>query len=787
MKVFSTRNIAISAVLLFFSPFVKAQTVKKINPQLGKNSISQIVHAMTLEEKAKLVVGMGFRLPAPLPGHDSLKLPANIHLPPMDPEAEKIPEKVPGAAGRTHPILQFAIPSITMSDGPAGVRIPPVRKNDPGQTFYATAFPVETLLASSWDTSVVRKVGVALGREALDYGVDIMLLPAMDIQRNPLGGRNFEYYSEDPLVSGYMSAAMVKGVQSEGVGVSVKHFFANNQETSRMDINEQISERAIREIYLQGFKIAIQQGKPWTVMSSYNKVNGTYTSQSRELLTNILRGEWGYKGMVMTDWFGGKNPVEQMKAGNDLLMPGTPAQSEDIVKGVKDGSLPVGDLDLNAERILKTILKTPEFRHYHFSDKPDLKKDESISQWAATQGMVLLKDNNNALPLKNDHQIALFGCISYDLLGGGWGSGMVNTSDTVSLNQGLENGGFSVDQDLQTKYEEYIAHERAIIPKQSSILTPPTAIPEMPAGQADIQEAVSGNDVAIITIGRNSGEGSDRKVSDFYLDQTEKDLIKNVSDAFHAAGKKVIVVLNIAHPIEVAGWRDEVDGILLAWMPGQEAGNAITEILSGKVDPSGKLAQTFPINYDDVPSAKYFPGTPEDDPKEVVYGEGIYVGYRYYNTFNIKTAYPFGYGLSYTRFQYSDLHLSSRQFNNRLEVSVKITNKGSVAGKEVAELYLSAPHRELKKPSEELKAFAKTKLLQPGESEVLHFTLEPSSLASFDTSKSAWVAEAGRYTVKVGASCQDILQTGDFSLTKDLVVEKVSATMKPQVSIPVMR
>ncbi len=380
MKIFSTKNIAISCALLFFSSFVKAQTVKEINPQLGKNSISQIVHAMTLEEKARLVVGMGFRLPSPPPGHDSLKLPANLHLPPMDPEAGKVPEKVPGAAGRTHPIPRLGIPSVTMSDGPAGVRIPPVRNNDSSKTYYATAFPVETLLASTWDTAVVRKVGAALGSEALDYGVDIMLLPAMDIQRNPLGGRNFEYYSEDPLVSGYMSAAMVKGVQSEGVGVSVKHFFANNQETSRNDINEEISERAIREIYLKGFEIAIKESDPWTVMSSYNKVNGTYTSQSRELLTDILRDEWGYKGMVMTDWFGGKDPVAQMKAGNDLLMPGTPVQSEDIVKGVRDGSLPVADLNLNTERILKTILKTPEFKHYHFSNKPDLKKDERISQ-----------------------------------------------------------------------------------------------------------------------------------------------------------------------------------------------------------------------------------------------------------------------------------------------------------------------------------------------------------------------------------------------------------------------
>ncbi|TAM95468.1 MAG: beta-glucosidase [Chitinophagaceae bacterium] len=758
-----------------------AQTTKKDMPQLGKNSLKEIVNAMTLEQKANLVVGLGmvFHLP---PGAK-----IKFKLPPQNPEAAKVPEKVPGAAGRTYPFPEFGIPSITMSDGPAGVRIPPIRNNDSSKTYYATQFPVETLLASTWDTSVVRKVGEALGSEARNYGVDIMLLPAMDIQRNPLGGRNFEYYSEDPLVSGYISAAMIKGVQDEGVGVSVKHFFANNQETSRNDINEEISERAIREIYLKGFKIAIQQSDPWTVMSSYNLVNGTYTSQSKDLLTTILRDEWGYKGFVMTDWFGGKDPVAQMKAGNDLLMPGTPVQSEKIIAAVKDGSLPVGDLNRNVERIMEGIMKTPGFKHDAFSNHPDLKKDEQISRWAATQGMVLLKDNGNALPLKKASSIALYGYTSYDLLPGGFGSGTVNTSFTVSLNQGLENAGFGVDQTLQTSYENYIAHEKAILPKQTFILQPPAVIPEMAVDVAAIKGAAAQDNVALITIGRNSGEGIDRKEESFYLTQQEKDLIKNVSDVFHAAGKKVVVVLNIAGPIEMAGWSNEVDGILLAWMPGQEAGNAIADVLSGKVNPSGKLAQTFPVHYSDVPSAKYFPGTPVNKPKDVVYGEGIYVGYRYYHTFHIKTAYPFGYGLSYTHFTYSDLKLSTHHFDGKMEVSVTVTNTGEVAGKDVVELYLSAPQKELKKPEEELKAFAKTRELQPGESETMNFVLNSSSLASFNTPKETWIAEAGKYTVKIGASCEDIKQSASFDLAKDLFVEKVHAVLAPQVNIPPMK
>lgn len=759
-KIFSDHLMVLLILVLSGLPIKDfAQNIHHSNlPQLGKSPVSEVVHAMTLQQKATLVVG-----------------------------AEHTPEKVPGAAGRTHPFPQFGIPSITMSDGPAGVRIPPIRNHDTSKTYYATAFPIETLLASTWDTSVVKKVGAALGREALDYGVDIMLLPAMDIQRNPLNGRNFEYYSEDPLVSGYISAAMTEGVQSQGVGVSVKHFFANNQEANRTTINEEISQRACREIYLKGFEIAIKHAHPWTVMSSYNKVNGTYTSQRRDLLTDILRDEWGYKGFVMTDWGGGDDPIAQMKAGNDLLMPGDRNETKKIIAAVKDGNLPVSDLNLNAERILKIIEKTPAFKHYSFSNHPNLKKAEAVSQWAATQGMVLLKDNGDALPLTGDHHIALFGCASYNTFGGGFGSGMVNTTDTVALNKGLEKAGYVVDPALENQYQIYIDNQKAVLPKQTWILNPPAVIPEILPDDKEIKEAAQNNNIAIITISRNSGEGTDRTLASFYLTQTEKDLIKNVSEIFHAAGKKVVVVLNIPGPVEIADWRNEVDGILVAWLPGQEAGNAITEVLSGKVDPSGKLAQTFPMTYNDVPSAKYFPGTPVNDPKTSIYGEGIYVGYRYYNTFHVKTAYPFGYGLSYTRFKYSDLHLSGHQFHHQMEVSVRVTNTGKVAGKEVVELYVSAPQKELKKPDEELKAFAKTKLLQPGESQVMHFTLNGYSLASFDTPKESWIAEAGKYTVKIGSSCEDILQSGSFDLTKNLMVEKVHNSLSPQITIPALR
>jgi beta-glucosidase len=744
-----------------------------------------IVSKMTLEEKAKLVVGNGFHMPG---------------VQEQGPVIGQTQDKVPGAAGTTFAIPRLDIPSIVVSDGPAGLRIDPFRNGDSSKTYYATAWPVATLLASSWDTALVKKMGVAFGSEVHDYGVDIVLAPALNIQRNPLGGRNFEYYSEDPVVAGCMTASIVNGIESNGVGTSIKHFAANNQETNRNTVNTIISERALREIYLKGFEIAIKKSQPWTVMSSYNKINGTYTSEEYDLLTTILRKEWGFKGLVMTDWFGGKDPVAQMKAGNDLLMPGTPNQTKAIIDSVKNGTLDEKVLDENAGRILNIIFQSPSFKNYKFSDKPDLKKDAQISRTVAEAGMVLLKDMNHALPFnKSIHKIALFGINGYELIAGGTGSGDVNKGYTVSIVQGLANAGYTVDADLKNAYTNYMSIEKSKHPKKSffaEFMNPTPPITEFAADNGLINKKAIEADIAVIAIGRNAGEGRDRKSEDdFNLSDTEKMLIKNVAGAFHAQNKKIIVVLNIGGVIEVASWRDEVDGILLAWQPGLEGGNAITDLLSGKVNPSGKLATTFPINYNDVPSAKNFPGKEFPDqattgsfgmkqiPAEVTYDEGIYVGYRYYNTYNVKTAYEFGYGLSYTKFSYNSLQLSSSQFQEKLTASVVITNSGKVAGKEVVQLYISAPPGKLNKPNEELKGFAKTGLLKPGQSETLIFTIHPSDLASFDTKRSSWVADAGKYTIKVGASSVDIKQTGGFNLSNELVVEKCHNVLAPQVTI----
>jgi beta-glucosidase len=732
-------------------------------------NVDDVVSKMTLEQKAKLVVGMGMRFPG-----------APQTTAPVVGQTE---EKVPGAAGSTFAIPELGVPSMVVADGPAGLRIAPIRGNDSSKTYYATAFPIATLLASTWDTSLVRKVGYTIGNEVLEYGVDIILMPALNLHRNPLCGRNFEYYSEDPLITGSIAAAMVKGLQSNGIGTSIKHFAANNQETNRFNINTIVSERALRELYLKGFEIAVKRSYPWTVMSSYNKINGVYTSESYDLLTLILRNDWDFKGFVMTDWFGGKDPVAQMQAGNDLLMPGRPEQSQSIIEAVNNGTLDVKVLDQNVKRILNIVSKSQAFKKYPYSNKPDLKAHAQVARMAATEGMVLLKNENNALPLKNEKRLALFGNSSYDLIVGGTGSGDVNEAYSVSIEKGLLDAGYTLDDSLRHLYLKYLKEERAKQPKPRRFRVP-SPIPQMSIPVNTIDKIAEKAEVAIVTIGRISGEFRDRKIEgDFYLDAVEQELLENVSSAFHAKGKKVIVLLNIGGVIEVASWRDKVDAILLAWQPGQEGGNALADVLSGKVNPSGKLATTFPMKYEDVPSAKNFPGTPQDKPEKVVYEEGIYVGYRYFNTFNITPAYEFGYGLSYTDFSYGKVRLNSKIFKEKLTVTLTITNTGKVAGKEIVELYISAPGTKLAKPVSELKGYAKTKLLKPGASETISFIITAQDLASFDTSTTSWLAEKWDYILKVGASSMDIKQEASFQLPGDLVVEKLNKALTPQEEI----
>ena len=754
----------ISLLLVSLLLVVSAFSQNTKSPRLGKDKINDVISAMTLQEKVYLLVGMG---------NDARKTP---------PEGEKS-VMLGDAAGLTYAIPRLGVTPAVLTDGPAGLRIR-VEESLAPHPFYCTAFPTATSLAASWNTALVEEVGKAMGDEVLEYGSDVLLAPAINIQRNPLGGRNFEYYSEDPLLVGKMAAAMIRGLQSNGVGTSLKHFAANNIETNRNTINEVISQRALREIYLRGFEIAVKESQPWTVMTSYNRINGFYTSESRDLLTTILRDEWGFQGMVMTDWGGGRDAVAQMNAGNDMLMPGN-NQREELINAVNNKLLSENVLNLNVSRALAFIMKTPRFRGYTPTYAPDLKAHAQVARNAAGEGMVLLKNDKNTLPFTSKtKRVALFGKTSYHFIAGGTGSGEVNYNPDAeaSINDALAGNGYKLMQPLSDLYKNFIDTLVANVNARRK----KTAVDfhsELPLSQSQINDQVKNSDIAVITIGRNAGEGRDRTEGNFSLSQTEKDLIKNVSSAYHAAGKKAVVVLNIGSPISIADWRDDVDAIILSWQSGQEGANALVDILKGKINPSGKLAESFPVKYEDVPSSSTFPGDPKDNPANAFYNEGIYVGYRYYGTFNVPVAYAFGYGLSYTQFQYSDIALNIDKTSNTVNVSVKVKNTGKAAGKEIVQLYISAPSTEMEKPAQELKAFAKTGLLKPGEIETVSFKLTNRDLASFRTDLSSWVADKGTYDVGIGASSNDIRQKASFDLPETIVAEKVHNVLYPNLPL----
>jgi beta-glucosidase len=761
-------------------------------PQLGKSPDKDVIAAMTREEKVNLVTGTGMRMPGqPAAGAAPGGAAAPPAAPAQGPAVGDTQRGVPGAAGTTFAIPRLGIPAVIVADGPAGLRIQAKRTGDPSRTFYCTHFPIETLLASSWDPELVERVGRAMGNEVKEYGVDVLLGPALNTHRNPLGGRNFEYYSEDPLVSGRMAAAMIRGVQSQGVGTSAKHFVANDHEWNRNTIDVKVDQRALREIYLRGFEIAVREGQPWTVMSSYNKLNGTYTSESPELLQGVLRKDWGYDGLVMTDWFGGKDAVAQMNAGNELLMPGTPAQRKALMDALESGQLKEDVLDRNVARILQLVKRSPSFLGTPHSDAPDLKAHAAVAREAAAEGMVLLK-NEGALPLPASVKLALFGNASYNPVPGGTGSGNVNRAYTISPAQGLKEAGHAIDAALADAYAGHLADEEKKAPQQGGgPFRGPALIAEMAVAKDVVERLAKETDVAVVTIGRNAGEGRDRTREDFELSAGEKALLSDVAGAFHAQQKKLVVVLNVGGVLETASWRELPDAILLAWQPGQEAGYAIADVLGGRTAPSGRLATTFPMRWEDVPSSANFPGKVLEGPDpnatgfragqaraaEVTYDDSIWVGYRHYATKAVKPAYPFGYGLAYTTFELSGLKLGGTSFQKELTASVKVANTGKAPGREVVQLYLSAPGKD--KPALELRAFAKTRLLKPGESEVVSLKLVPRDLAWFDPATSSWVADAGTYTVKVGASSEDIRQTATFTKAKQETLAKVTGAVGP--------
>lgn len=759
-------------------------------PQLNKNNIDEVLKAMTLEEKASLLVGAGW---------------GSVAAGSMTAFDEST---VPGAAGTTRAIPRLGIPRTVLADGPAGLRINPIREGD-SKTYYCTGFPVGTVMASTWNAPLVQQLTTAMGEEVKEYGVDVLLAPGLNLHRNPLCGRNFEYYSEDPLLTGKIAAAYVNGIQSNGVGVSAKHFAGNNQETNRLKADSRISTRALREMYLKGFEIVVRESHPWTVMSSYNKINGVYTQEDRELLTTILRDEWGFDGIVMTDWTGTRNTVAQVHAQNDLMEPGNEEQIENIVNAVKDGSLDIADVDKCVRNMLEYIVRTPRFNKYKFSNAPELEAHAELVRKAAAEGLVLLKNDASVLPMKDVKNVALYGVGSYDFVAGGTGSGNVNKPYIRNIAEGLEADGFAVDKDIREWYEQYIKFSK-IDAKISStkpfgILLGEAVVGEMNVSRAFIDRKVASTDIAVLTITRNAGEGADRRAidGDFTLTGRERELLQNISDAYHAAGKKVIVVLNIGGVIETASWKHIPDAILLAWTPGQEGGYTVADVLCGKSYPSGKLPMTFPVSYFDIPSSFNFPynytGRPAMNPfttskqtmKEIKdvdyvdYNEDIWVGYRYFNTVGKQVSYPFGFGLSYTTFEYSNPVVKVGKDGN-VTASITVRNNGSAAGKEAVQLYVAAPDGGLVKPAMELKAFAKTRELKPGESEVLSMTIDPYTLASFNESASRWETAAGTYNVKFGASCEDIRANAAFKLAKAMTWD-VNRVMEPKVELNIMK
>ena len=736
--------------------------------------VDDLLSKMTDDEKIGLLVGVGLK---------TMSARGDGGAAGIGTAAGSMNRGVTTASGTTVAIPRLGIPAIILNDGPAGLRISPTRKKD-DKKYYCTAFPIGTMLASTWNTDLVEQVGDAMGNEVLEYGYDVILGPGANIQRNPLCGRNFEYYSEDPVVTGLIGAAMVNGIESNGVGASVKHFVANNQETDRNKNNVIVSERALREIYLKGFELIVKYAQPWTIMSSYNKVNGTYTSESRELLTDILRNDWGFEGIVMTDWLGGSDAPAQAHAGNDLLEPGVRKQIKTIREAAKNGTLFMDDIDTNVRRLLKFILQSRKMEAYHYSNDPDLDAHAVVARESAAEGVVLLK-NNGVLPLTNEKNIALFGVTSYNFIAGGTGSGDVNEAYTISLEEGLSFAKYTINASAKEAFEAHKAANSEAFekPKGLSGLLSSAIPPEMIPSDELLAECAVSADMAIVTIGRNSGEGKDRlEKDDFLLSDDEQKMIQNVCNSFHGAGKKVVVVLNIGGVVETASWKEQPDAILLAWQGGQEGGNSVTDILNGTVDPSGKLPMTFPVSLADNASTANFPlegktmkmsdmlsGKEELPEAEQVrnydytrYEEGIYVGYRHFDKNGIDVSYPFGYGLSYTDFDYESMEVSEE--DGMISISVNVQNIGETAGKEVVEIYVSKPDTEIDRPVQELKTFAKTPLLNSGEAALVTLSFPVSDLSYWDENNSSWAFEEGTYVIHAASSSRDVRLSEEISL-----------------------
>ena len=627
----------------------------------------------------------------------------------------------------TTPVERLGVPEMLVSDGPHGVRrVPDVNALIQG-SLPATCFPTASCLASTWDVDLLRRMGEALGEECIALNVDVLLGPGANMKRSPLGGRNFEYFSEDPYLAGEMAASLIQGVQSKGVGTSLKHYAANNQEFQRFSIDTRVDERALREIYLPAFEKAVKQARPWTVMCAYNKLNGTYCSEHYELLSDILKKEWGFEGLVVSDWGAVHDRVASLKGGLDLEMPGPQDRRvKAVVEAVRSGELEESVLDESVRRILSTVFQakeTPKGGDF------DVEAHHELARKIASEGIVLLK-NNGLLPLKGQQHIAVIGRSAERAHFQGGGSSHINPTKVAVPFKELQARAGNAELTYAEGYPADDTFRQDLIDQAVGL-----------ARSAD---------VALLYIalpGFKESEGYDRP--DLDLTEQQIALIKGVA----RVQPNTVVVLNNGAPVAMSVWLDDVSAVLEGWMMGQAGGAALADVLFGKVNPSGKLSETFPYKLSDTPAYINWPG----GNGEVRYGEGLFIGYRYYDVREMAVLFPFGHGLSYTSFAYSNMKTSRRSFRDLdgLTVTVDITNTGEVAGKEVVQLYIHDQKSDLMRPVKELKGFSKVEL-QPGETKTVSFSLDFRAFAYYHPARKQWITEDGEFDILIGASATDI-------------------------------
>lgn len=643
----------------------------------------------------------------------------------------------------TKPIERLGIPSIRMSDGPHGLR-----KEVPNQqtSVPSTCFPTAVTTASSWDRELIKQMGQAIAQECQAEEVDIILGPAINIKRSPLCGRNFEYFSEDPYLSSQLATAYIQAVQSMGVGTSLKHYAANNQEYRRFTIDETIDERTLREIYLSNFEGAVKEGKPWTVMCSYNRVNGILASENKYLLTDILKEEWGFEGFVVSDWGAVDERVEGIKAGLDLEMPSSYGIGDQkIIEAVKIGKLDEKELDQTVERLLKIIFKAVDNRKR--GTTYDKQAHHKLARKIAGESMVLLKNQDNILPLKKEGTIAIIGAFAKKPRYQGGGSSHVNPT---KLDNALE------------EIEKLVQGKAKIIYEEGYNLDND----EMNQELIDkAKETAKKSNVAIIFAGlpdRYESEGYDR--THMKMPENHNKLIEEVSKV----QPNTIVVLSNGAPVEIP-WIDKVKGLLESYLGGQAGGGAVADILFGEVNPSGKLAETFPKKLSHNPSYLNFPG----EGNKVEYREGVFVGYRYYDKKEIEPLFPFGYGLSYTTFEYTDIIVDKKEITDKetIEVKVKVKNTGKVKGKEIVQLYIRDVESKVNRPEKELKGFEKIELA-PGEEKTVTFKLDKRSFAYYNTEIRDWYVESGEFEILVGKSSKEIELKETVKVNSTVTIKK---------------